>query len=85
MVLFRVKFYYYSVNKYFKTSGSIPGIPFKTKINPGINTEIKHFMNFKTDLNFRTLIKLLNNIIIHEDEIIKALYDDFKSLLLKLS
>jgi aldehyde dehydrogenase (NAD+) len=44
-------------------------------------------MNFKTDLNFRkeTLIKLLNNIIIHEDEIIKALYDDFKSLLLKLS
>jgi hypothetical protein len=49
-----VKFYYYSVNKYFKTSGSIPGIPFKTKINPGIsNTEIKHFMNFKTDLNFR--------------------------------
>ena len=37
-------------------------------------------MNFKTDLNFRkeTLIKLLNNIIIHEDEIIKALYDDFK-------
>jgi aldehyde dehydrogenase (NAD+) len=32
-------------------------------------------MNFKTDLNFRkeTLIKLLNNIIIHEDEIIKAL------------
>jgi hypothetical protein len=47
-----VKFYYYSVNKYFKTSGSIPGIPFKTKINPGIS-EIKHFMNFKTDLNFR--------------------------------
>jgi aldehyde dehydrogenase (NAD+) len=37
-------------------------------------------MNFKTDLNFRkeTLIKLLNNIIIHEDDIIKALYDDFK-------
>ena len=37
-------------------------------------------MNFKTDLNFRkeTLIKLLNNIIIHEEEIIKALYDDFK-------
>jgi aldehyde dehydrogenase (NAD+) len=37
-------------------------------------------MNFKTDLNFRkeTLIKLLNNIIIHEDEIIKALYEDFK-------
>jgi aldehyde dehydrogenase (NAD+) len=37
-------------------------------------------MNFKTDLNFRkeTLIKLLNNIIIHEDEIIKALYKDFK-------
>jgi hypothetical protein len=87
VVLFRVKFYYYSVNKYFKTSGSIPGIPFKTKINPGIsNTEIKHFMNFKTDLNRKeTLIKLLNNIIIHEDEIIKALYDDFKSLLLKLS
>jgi hypothetical protein len=54
MVLFRVKFYYYSVNKYFKQNGSIPGIPFKTKINPGIsNTEIKHFMNFKTDLNFR--------------------------------
>jgi hypothetical protein len=86
MVLFRVKFYYF--NKYFKTSGSIPGIPFKTKINPGIsNTEIKHFMNFKTDLNFRkeTLIKLLNNIIIHEDEIIKALYDDFKTCFLKLS
>jgi aldehyde dehydrogenase (NAD+) len=37
-------------------------------------------MNFKTDLNFRkeTLIKLLNNIIIHEDAIIKALYEDFK-------
>jgi hypothetical protein len=51
MVLFRVKFYYYSVNKYFKTSGSIPGIPFKTKINPGII--LKYFMNFKTDLNFR--------------------------------
>lgn len=37
-------------------------------------------MNYKTDLNYRkeTLIKLLNNIIVHEDEIIKALHDDFK-------
>jgi hypothetical protein len=57
------------------------------RLNPGIsNTEIKHFMNFKTDLNLeRDFNKTLNNIIIHEDEIIKALYDDFKSLLLKLS
>jgi aldehyde dehydrogenase (NAD+) len=37
-------------------------------------------MNYKTDLNYRkeTLIKLLNNIIVHDDEIIKALHDDFK-------
>jgi aldehyde dehydrogenase (NAD+) len=37
-------------------------------------------MNYKTNIEYRkeTLIKLLNNIIIHEDEIIKALYDDFK-------
>lgn len=37
-------------------------------------------MNFKTDINFRkqALIKLLNAIIINEDEIIKALYTDFK-------
>ncbi|TDE03556.1 aldehyde dehydrogenase [Flavobacterium hiemivividum] len=37
-------------------------------------------MNYKTNIDFRkeTLIKLLNTIIVHEDEIIKALYDDFK-------
>lgn len=37
-------------------------------------------MNYKTDINYRkeVLIKLLNNIIIHEDEVIQALYDDFK-------
>ncbi|NGY37916.1 aldehyde dehydrogenase [Flavobacterium sp. XN-5] len=37
-------------------------------------------MNYKTNIEFRkeTLIKLLNTIIVHEDEIIKALYDDFK-------
>lgn len=37
-------------------------------------------MDFKNDINYRkkTLIKLLNAIVIHEDEIIKALYDDFK-------
>jgi aldehyde dehydrogenase (NAD+) len=37
-------------------------------------------MNYKTNIEYRkeTLTKLLNNIIIHEDEIIKALYDDFK-------
>jgi aldehyde dehydrogenase (NAD+) len=37
-------------------------------------------MLYKTDINFRkeSLIKLLNAVIIHENEIIQALYDDFK-------
>ena len=37
-------------------------------------------MDFKNDINYRkkSLIKLLNVIVIHEDAIIKALYDDFK-------
>lgn len=37
-------------------------------------------MEYKTDVNFRkdTLIKLLNAVIIHENEIIQALHDDFK-------
>lgn len=37
-------------------------------------------MNYKTNIDYRkeTLIKLLNNVIIHENEIIQALYDDFK-------
>ena len=37
-------------------------------------------MEYKTDINFRkeSLIKLLNAIIIYENEIIQALYDDFK-------
>lgn len=37
-------------------------------------------MDFKTDINYRkkSLLKLLNAIVIHEDDIIKALYDDFK-------
>ncbi len=37
-------------------------------------------MDYKTNINFRkeTLIKLLNAVIIHENEIIQALYDDFK-------
>ena len=37
-------------------------------------------MNFKTDINFRkqTLVKLLISVQNHEEEIIKALYDDFK-------
>ena len=37
-------------------------------------------MEYKTNVNFRkeTLIKLLNAVIIHENEIIQALYDDFK-------
>lgn len=37
-------------------------------------------MNYRTDLKYRkeTLIKLLNQIIIHEDDIVKALYEDFK-------
>ena len=37
-------------------------------------------MNYKTSLSFRkeTLIQLLNAIVIHEDEIIEALHDDFK-------
>ena len=36
-------------------------------------------MNFKTDIAYRkeTLVKLLDNIAKHEDEIIKALHDDF--------
>jgi len=37
-------------------------------------------MEYKTNINFRkeSLIKLLNAVIIHENEIIQALYDDFK-------
>ncbi|TDD95990.1 aldehyde dehydrogenase [Flavobacterium cellulosilyticum] len=37
-------------------------------------------MEFKSNINYRkeTLIKLLNAIIIHENDIIQALYDDFK-------
>lgn len=37
-------------------------------------------MNYKTNIDYRkeTLIKLLNNVIIHEKEIVQALYDDFK-------
>ncbi|PRZ21695.1 aldehyde dehydrogenase [Flavobacterium granuli] len=37
-------------------------------------------MNYRTDLKYRkeTLIKLLNQIIIHENDIVKALYEDFK-------
>lgn len=37
-------------------------------------------MNYKTSLAFRkeTLVKLLNTIVLLEDEIIQALYDDFK-------
>jgi len=37
-------------------------------------------MNYRTDINYRkqTLIKLLNTIQIYEEDIIKALYDDFK-------
>lgn len=37
-------------------------------------------MIFKTDINYRkqSLIKLLNCVQLHEQEIIKALYDDFK-------
>lgn len=37
-------------------------------------------MEYKNDVNFRkdTLIKLLNAVIIHENEIIQALHDDFK-------
>ena len=37
-------------------------------------------MEYKTNINFRkeTLIKLLNTVIIHENEIIQALHDDFK-------
>ena len=37
-------------------------------------------MNFKTDINYRkqSLLKLLNTVQNHEDDIIKALYDDFK-------
>ena len=36
-------------------------------------------MDYKTNINFRkeTLIKLLNAVITHENEIIQALYDDF--------
>jgi aldehyde dehydrogenase (NAD+) len=37
-------------------------------------------MDYKTNINFRkeSLIKLLNAVITHENEIIQALYDDFK-------
>ena len=37
-------------------------------------------MEYKTNINFRkeTLIKLLNAVIVHENEIIQALYEDFK-------
>lgn len=37
-------------------------------------------MNFKTDINYRkqSLLKLLNCVQLHEQEIIKALHDDFK-------
>jgi len=37
-------------------------------------------MDFKNDINYRkkSLLKLLNAIVIHEDDIIKALYADFK-------
>jgi aldehyde dehydrogenase (NAD+) len=37
-------------------------------------------MNYKTNIAYRkeTLIKLLNNVIFHENEIVQALYDDFK-------
>ncbi len=37
-------------------------------------------MDFKTDINYRkeTLLKLLHALIINEDKIIQALYDDFK-------
>ena len=37
-------------------------------------------MEYKTNINFRKeiLIKLLNAVIVHENEIIQALYDDFK-------
>ena len=37
-------------------------------------------MDYKTNINFRkeTLIKLLNAVIVHENEIIQALHDDFK-------
>jgi aldehyde dehydrogenase (NAD+) len=37
-------------------------------------------MEYKTNINFRkeTLIKLLNEVIINENKIIQALYDDFK-------
>lgn len=37
-------------------------------------------MEYKTNINFRkeTLIKLLNTVIIYENEIIQALHDDFK-------
>ena len=37
-------------------------------------------MEYKTNINFRkeTLLKLLNAVIVYENEIIRALYDDFK-------
>ena len=37
-------------------------------------------MEYKTNINFRkeVLIKLLNAVIVHENEIIQALHDDFK-------
>jgi|SRR6218665_355671 len=37
-------------------------------------------MDFKTDINVRkeSLIRLLDNILLHENDVIQALYDDFK-------
>ena len=42
--------------------------------------QFSQVMNFKTDINYRkqSLIKLLNSVEQHNEEIIKALYDDFK-------
>ncbi len=42
--------------------------------------QFSQIMDFKKDINYRkkSLLKLLNAIVIHEDEIIKALHDDFK-------
>ena len=37
-------------------------------------------MNYKTNIGYRkeTLVKLLNNLLLHEDEIVEALHKDFK-------
>jgi len=42
--------------------------------------QFSQVMNFKTDINYRkrSLIKLLNSVILHEQDIIDALYKDFK-------